>query len=148
MDPEGVHDIAVSAPSGARERLLSELRPGDDVGLALEATVADDAHLIRAGTRAFGGTPAATPSFEAYEQQFGAKPSYWTAIGRDAALLAHIAEASLPNDRATSVSEIARRRAQARAGLASATAALWTTDATGFAQGHKLPRGLRIVDLH
>ncbi len=145
---QGVHDFIVSAPSGCVRTILPALARGSDVGLALEATSADEAaHVVPSGVRAFAVVPVASPQFDEYKQKLGAKPSYWTAIGRDAALLAHVAEVDLPVDRTTSSGEIARRRESARAALLTAKATLWTTDATGFAQDHKLPRTLHIVDL-
>ena len=57
------------------------------------------------------------------------------------------AVAGLPLDSTTRASEISRRRATARDSLLAAKATLWTTDATGFAGDHKLPRTLRVVEL-
>ncbi len=142
-----VHDFLVSAPSGCVRTVLPALPRGADVGLALESTSGDEDAHIASGLHAFVVAPTVTPQVGEYKQKFAAKPSYWTALGRDGALLAHVAEASLPNDRVTSQSEITKRRELARAGLATAKTTLWTTDATGFAEEHKLPRTLRVVDL-
>jgi hypothetical protein len=151
---ENVRDFLISAPSGCVRTLLPALPRGADVGLALESSGDEDARSA-SGLHAFEVAPSANvredvqgaTSFDEYKTKFGAKPSYWTALGHDGALLAHVGEASLPNDRVTTSSEIARRREQARAGLLSATTTLWTTEIGGFAQGHKLPRTLRVVDL-
>jgi hypothetical protein len=141
-----VHDFLVSAPSGCVRTLLPALPRGANVGLALESSGDEDARSA-SGLHAFTVTPSANAQVEEYKTKFGAKPSYWTALGHDGALLAHVAEAELPNDRVTTSTEISRRRELARAGLLSAKSTLWTTDTTGFAQDHKLPRTLRVVDL-
>ncbi len=143
---QGVHDFLVSAPSGCVRTLLSALTRGAEVGLALEATSAEE--TVPSGVHAFAIAPIATPQLDDYKQKSGAKPSYWTAVGHDAALLAHTAEVGLPNDRTTSSSEITRRRESARSALLTAKATLWTTDASGFSADYKLPRTLRVVDLH
>jgi hypothetical protein len=143
---QSVHAFVVSAPSGCVRTLLMNLDPGSDVGLALESNASEDMHTTR-GIHAFAVAPVATPHVDEYKQKLGSSPSYWTAIGRDAALLAHAAESDLPVDRATGATEITRRREQARSGLVSAKATLWTTDATGFGTDHKLPRTLRILDI-
>lgn len=142
-----VHDFLLSAPSGCVRTVLPALPRGADVGLALESTSGDEDAHFASGLHAFVVAPTASPQVSEYTQKFAAKPSYWTALGRDGALLAHVAEAALPNDRVTTSTEITKRRELARAGLADAKTTLWTTDASGFAQEHKLPRTLRIVDL-
>jgi hypothetical protein len=150
----GVKDFLVSAPSGCVRTLLPALPRASEVGLALESSGDEDAR-VGAGLHAFIVAPSANvredvagaTSLDEYKTKFGAKPSYWTALGHDGALLAHVAEAELPNDRVTSPGEISKRREQARAALLSATTTLWTTEVGGFAQGHKLPRTLRVVDL-
>jgi hypothetical protein len=142
----GVRDYLVSAPSGCVRMLLPALPRGADVGIALESSSDEDARTAT-GLHAFAIAPHATAPFDEYKQKFGGKPSYWTALGRDGALLAHVAEAALPSDRTTVAGEIARRRELARTGLIGATATLWTSAATGFGQEHKLPRTLHVVDL-
>lgn len=150
----GVKNFLVSAPSGCVRTLLPALPRGADVGLALESSGDEDARTGM-GLHAFVVAPSANvrediagaTSLDEYKTKFGAKPSYWTALGHDGALLAHVAETELPNDRVTSSSEIGKRREQARAALLSATTTLWTTEVGGFAQSHKLPRTLRVVDL-
>ncbi len=143
----GVRDFLVSAPSGCVRTLLPALPQGADVGLALESTFGDEDPRVVRSLHAFVVTPAASPQVSEYKQKFGDAPSYWTALGRDGALLAHLAETELPNDRVTTSTEITRRRELARSGLLGVKATLWTTDASGFGQVHKLPRTLRVVDL-
>jgi hypothetical protein len=144
---QNVRDFLVSAPAGCVRTLLPALPRGADVGLALESTSGNEDARVASGLHAFAVAPAVSPDVSDYKQKFGTNPSYWTSLGRDAVLLAHLAEAALPPGTTAAASEIARRRARARDGLLSAKATLWTTDATGFAQKHELTRTLHVVDL-
>jgi len=144
----GVRDFLVSAPTGCVRTLLPALPRESEVGLALESTSGNDDARSAAGLHAFAVEPSVTPDVSDYEKAFGGTPSYWTALGRDAVLLAHVAEAGLPLDHTTDATEIARRRAAARLALGTASATLWTTDASGFAGGHALARKLHVVSLH
>ena len=89
----------------------------------------------------------ADPDVRAYMTQFGARPSFWTAIGHDAAALARVAISTLPLDTLSDPAAVAQRRALVQFRVATATAPLWTTEATGFASAHTLKRKLRVVDL-
>jgi hypothetical protein len=60
------------------------------------------------------------------------RPTWWTALGRDAATLALIAMRALPRDAATDPRAVAQRRAAARDALTQARARLWSTEATGW----------------
>lgn len=82
-----------------------------------------------------------------YVEHEGVPPSWWTALGRDAALLARRAVAPLPLDATSDGNEVARRRALVKEGIASARARFWTTDADGLGAAHALPRTLQVVDL-
>ncbi len=163
-DWTNIRDFLLSAPSGCVRTVLPALPRGANVGLALESTdppeghaqggapaTHDDSAHMTAGLHVFAIQAVSTPEVDAYKQKFGARPSYWTALGRDGALLAHLAEAELPGDRTTQASEISKRRELARAALLRVKTTLWTTDSTGFAQNatetHKLPRTLHVVDL-
>jgi hypothetical protein len=79
--------------------------------------------------------------------RLGGRPDWWTALGRDAAMLARRALANAPTDTVTTAVEVAQRRAAARDALLSAQARLWSTDETGFGGSHALPRTLRMVDV-
>ena len=80
-----------------------------------------------------------------FMERFGARPSYWTAIGRDAGALAKAALAPLPADATTDVKAVAQRRAIVQAGLLATRVRLWTTDDKGVGVDRVLPRSLRIV---
>jgi hypothetical protein len=85
------------------------------------------------------------PKVRAFMEHFGARPSYWTALGRDAAVLGRHATAPLPTDTTTDPKAIAQRRAIVQAGLLTAREPLWTSDARGFASDRVLPRALRLL---
>jgi len=146
-DWTGVHDFLLSAPSGCVRTVLPALPHGANVGLALESTSTDDTERATSGLHVFAIQAVSAPQVDAYKQKFGARPSYWTALGRDGALLAHLAEADLPSDRTSNAAEITKRRDTARDALLAAKTTLWTTDATGFAGARKLARTLHVVDL-
>jgi hypothetical protein len=81
----------------------------------------------------------------AFMERFGVRPTYWTAIGRDAGVLARVALAPLPDDATTDPKGVEQRRAIVQAGLKEARVRLWTTDATSLGKDRVLPRTLRVV---
>ncbi|MBX3190477.1 MAG: amino acid ABC transporter substrate-binding protein [Labilithrix sp.] len=81
----------------------------------------------------------------AFMERFGVRPSYWTAIGRDAGVLARAALAPLPPDTTSDLKSVTQRRAIVQAGLSAARVRLWTTDDRGFGRDRILPRALRIA---
>jgi hypothetical protein len=156
----GTHTFLVSGPSACSRALSFSLPPApyggsNVVALSLEAQngfdgSASGAHVITAGAGLLPVDAAAIakdPRLTAYQSQFGARPSWWTALGHDAALLAHAAIAHLPDDSTDAATEVTKRREDARAGLGAAKVLLWTTDGTGFGDDHRLARTLRVVDL-
>lgn len=80
-----------------------------------------------------------------FVDRFGARPSYWTALGRDGGALARVAMAPLPPNGTTDDKQVAERRALAARGLLEARVRLWTTDADGLAPDRILARALRVV---
>jgi hypothetical protein len=92
-------------------------------------------------------TEVSDPDVRAYMTQFGARPSWWTALGRDGGTLARAALAALPLDTLADPAAIAQRRALVQFRVAAAVAPLWTTEATGFAGAHVMKRKIRVIDL-
>lgn len=93
----------------------------------------------------------ATRPEEAHEEdvrnfidRFGVRPSYWTALGRDAGALASAALAPLPPDATSDPKAVTQRRAIVQAGLLGARLRFWTTDDKGL-DGRVLPRALRLA---
>jgi hypothetical protein len=94
----------------------------------------------------------ATRPEEAHEEdvrtfidRFGVRPSYWTALGRDAGALARAALAPLPTDTTSDPKGVTQRRAIVQAGLLGARVPLWTTDDKGIGADRVLPRALRLA---
>jgi hypothetical protein len=74
-------------------------------------------------------------------------PSWWAGVGRDAAVLALAGVERLPKEGTDKPEEVRARRAAAAAGLASAKAELWTTEALGFEGGRVLERALGVREV-
>ena len=94
----------------------------------------------------------ATRPEEAHEEdvrtfidRFGVRPSYWTALGRDAGALAGAALAPLPADATSEPKAVTQRRAIVQAGLQGAQLRFWTTDDKGIGSDRVLPRALRLA---
>ena len=76
-----------------------------------------------------------------------APPSYWAALGRDAAALAWTGVQALPARGTEDPKVVAARRAQAAQALAGAEAELWTSDGRGFGGARTLPRSIGVVEV-
>ena len=85
------------------------------------------------------------PEVKDFMTRFGVRPSYWTAIGHDAGVLAKGALASLPRDTTTDPKIVSQRREVVQAGLVATRARLWTTEEQGVASDRVLARSLRIT---
>jgi hypothetical protein len=72
-------------------------------------------------------------------------PSWWAALGRDAAVLAYDAVEDLQATSAGDDEGVRERRQQAAVGLAQARATLWTTAARGFERSQEIARDLEVV---
>ncbi len=82
---------------------------------------------------------------KSFMERFGARPSYWTALGHDAGALAKAALAPLPNDTTSDAKAVVQRRALVQAGLLATRVRLWTSDEQGIGEGRVLARSLRLV---
>lgn len=80
-----------------------------------------------------------------FMDRFGVRPSYWTALGRDAGALARAALAPLPVDSTSDPKAVTQRRAITQAGLFASRLKLWTTDDKGMGPDRVLPRALRLA---
>lgn len=80
-----------------------------------------------------------------FMNKFGVRPTYWTALGRDAGVLAKAALAPLPSDATSDPNGIVQRRSIVSAGLLGVRLKLWTTDDRGIGPDRVLPRALRLV---
>jgi hypothetical protein len=108
----------------------------------------------RVGVAAAGVVPLSsevTPRDEEltrFVAAFGsARMTWWTALGRDAAVLARRVVMTLSTDAVSATGEVARRRGVVAAGLLSAHARLWSTEARGFGGKHEIARSLCVVEM-
>jgi hypothetical protein len=139
------------------KRLLERRRSPNDrvIAVTLEAgvTPAEVPRGIVVLSASAGLVPIlATRPEEAHEEdvrtfidRFGVRPSYWTALGRDAGALAAAALAPLPGDATSEPKAVIQRRAIVQAGLLGARLRLWTTDDKGIGADRTLPRALRLA---
>lgn len=161
----GAQGWLVSGPSGcARDVLLDIQRVRSErphastekpVALTLEASIprADVPRGVTVLSASAGLVPVsasrpeevADEDIRSFMDRFGVRPTYWTAIGRDAGVLARAAVASLPTDTSSDEKVIAERRAKAIASVFAARVKLWTTDDKGVDKDRTLPRDLRLV---
>jgi hypothetical protein len=154
-----VHAWLVDAPSECARDLLRGLGAASldgTVALTLDAagTTARAPNVkelaVRVGevpVTAASADLVADPEVRAWFAREGAPPSWWSALGHDAAALARVAVATLPLDATTDPKEVGSRRLAARTALAAARAHLWTSDAQGFSPSHDLPRDVKVVEL-
>ena len=148
----------VTGSASCAEDLVRELASrvrAPTVGVTLSAagifaTVGD----ARVGVAAAGVVPLsaeATPrddELTRFVAAFGAaRMTWWTALGRDAAVLARHVVMTLSTDSVSASGEVARRRGVVAAGLLSERARLWSTEARGFAGKHEIERSICVVDM-
>jgi hypothetical protein len=156
--PEWDHDktrawLVSGSPGCARDVIgeLSAARAHGLVALTLEAaTLSVHASGLRvlsaaAGTVPTGASDARDDELERFSAALG-DPSWWAALGRDAATLARVAVAQLPTDTATHPQAVIDRRARARDLLTSARARLWTTESTTWTAAHAMRRTVCAID--
>ncbi|WP_394844399.1 ABC transporter substrate-binding protein [Pendulispora brunnea] len=92
---------------------------------------------------------AADPDIQRFMASFSARPTWFTAVARDAAALARRAIVALPTDTTTNPDAVTARREDTRRALESANTALWTSsESHGFAPGeHMVKRTVKVVEL-
>ncbi len=148
--------VLVSGSDACARAVMPALKSGTILALGPRpaAGVSSSTRDVKVLAVAAGAFPLGAPGARGdarmaeYRDATGHPPTWWTALGYDAATLTRKAVGALPLDETTNVTELTRRRELARTGLASAHAPLWTTDATGFAANKRvLERTLRVVEL-
>ena len=85
------------------------------------------------------------PDIRNFMSRFGVRPSYWTALGHDAGVLAKGALASLGRDTTTDPKVVTQRREMVQTGLLATRATLWTSDMQSVGRDRVLARTLRIA---
>ena len=145
----------VSGPPGCAADLIAELHAAHArgvVALTLEAAAQPSraSGLRLVGARA-GVVPASTANdpradeLDRFYATFGAV-RWWSALGRDAATMARLAVRQLPPDEATAAAAVTERRTRARDLLAAVRTRLWTTGASGWAEGNTMKRKVCALD--
>lgn len=86
---------------------------------------------------------AADPRLRGWLDAGRAPPSWWSALGRDAAVLALAAVQDLEAT-TTDPTEVRARRLEATSALAAADRELWTTEARGFSGTQRLARRITV----
>jgi hypothetical protein len=148
----------VTGSASCAQDLVDELAPRvrtPTIGVTLSAAgIVTSVGDARVGVAAAGVVPLtseATPrddELTRFVAAFGsARMTWWTALGRDAAVLARRVVMTLSTDAVSASGEVARRRGVVAAGLLTAHARLWSTDARGFAGKHEVARSLCVVGM-
>jgi hypothetical protein len=101
-----------------------------------------------AGQFPFSGANTDDPLLTTWFKQGRGDPTWWTALGHDAGLLAKQAVLALPAESESGEDAKAsqRRKTAVIRGIADATARLWTTDAAGFGGTRVAPRRITVLD--
>jgi len=144
-----VRDIARlpgSRAQGATKVLVLSLEAGVSLpelprGLVVMGSAAGLIPVIAAPS----ASDARQASVAAFIEAFGVRPSYWTALGRDAGALAAAALAPLPDNATSEPRGVTQRRAIAQAGLFGARLDFWTSDERGLGKDRVLARSLHLV---
>jgi hypothetical protein len=127
-DARCAREVALeAASSGFRPTLVLALEGAE----AREGLLGLPAVGIGAGRFPLGLSPE-EGSGRAALPHFRSAPTWYAALGRDAALLAAGALAELPAEDVDDAAAVERRHEKAREALGRVRAPLWTTDARGF----------------
>jgi hypothetical protein len=87
------------------------------------------------------------PAMNGFKKRHGRSPTYWAALGHDAAVLAREAAKTLPSGLTDDSTEVDRRHRAASDALGSVEADLWSTAARGFAGKSVIVRDLSVVEV-
>lgn len=148
--PLGVGGVVISAqPECARAGIVNAAPLHIRIAVGLESEVSALPPGSLAATAglfpiALGDAPK---PLAAWAKTHPAPPTFWTALGRDAAVLAWAGVQALPAEGTEEPNEVAARRASAAAALAMAEAPLWTSEAHGFGGARSLPRSLGVREI-
>ncbi len=147
--------LVTGSPTCARDLLgeLSGAHVRGTVGLTLEAAgMPQHAASLRVVSAATGIVPSAAAGDVRDDElvRFSGRlglVGWWTALGRDAAILARQAIRALPPGTASETRSVAQLRVRARDELARARARLWTSETSGWAPGHVVTRTVCTVEV-
>jgi hypothetical protein len=154
-DAEKTHAWLVSGSPECAKDLVGELsasRARGLVALTLEAAGhPDHSAALRVVSARAGVVPEAganDPRRSEVQRFSGAlgRTGWWSALGRDAAVLARTALTKLPLDTVNEASSVATRRAAARDDLGEAHARLWTTETASWSADRTMKRTICASD--
>ncbi len=140
-DPDCTRDAVAEATQGG-------LSPALILGLESAAVrdVAGKKYALAAGEFPFDVHPLRADE-RVWIERWGAAPSWYEALGHDAAVLAAAVLSGFPLERVDDLATVDRLHLRARDGLAQAVADLWSTRSTGFGGGSVLPRDIGVVEV-
>ena len=146
LESAGVTGVVVYDGAACGAALSDILAMSSRVGLGLG--VPDVTDRPRSARWLEGGVfpvdpKSADPRLRSWLDAGRAPPSWWSALGRDAAVLAWAAVRDL-QETTTDSSEVRARRLEATSALAAAGGELWTTEATGFGGTQRLARRITV----
>ena len=133
--------IAESSLFGLSPILVFGLESAD-----AEESVPGKKLMVSAGRFPFGVTPPSDEDRE-YVERWGAAPSWYEALGHDAATIAAASLADFPLDRVEEKGAVVGLHWRAQGRLLHTDVALWTTNARGFGGSNVLPRTFEVVGL-
>lgn len=152
-----VHGLVLLGDEACAREVLRETRTAGldvTVALGLEAGVLSSETLrVRGVIAARAGSlplvPAASPpaSLRAHVAAAGRPPSWYTALGHDAALLGRVAVQELPSLETDAPDAVAAHHRKVLDRLKRVEAPLWTSDTKGFSGGNRLRRKLGVLDV-
>jgi ABC-type branched-subunit amino acid transport system substrate-binding protein len=102
-------------------------------------------HVVTAGAFPWTGSEKAPAAMRAWKDRSGKGPTWYEALGHDAALLAAAGLSALPLERTDDANEVAERHGRASVAVAEARAPLWSSGAQGFGGQRTLPRTFGVV---
>ena len=82
-----------------------------------------------------------------FTKRHGRAPSFWAALGHDAAVLARIAEKTLPLEKTDDTAEVDKRHRAVAEALLAAEGDLWSTSARGFSSKPVVERDVSVVEV-
>jgi hypothetical protein len=150
-----VASLVLAGDGGCTKDALREahaigLKP--NVGLGLESAAlypelasSRPTWVVAAGSFPLGAGLAAQADMSRWASERHRAPSWWAALGHDAAALGAVALGDFALERVDEARAVADLHRAAKKKLARVEAELWTTHARGFDGGRKLQRELGVV---
>ncbi|HOD21247.1 MAG TPA: hypothetical protein PKK83_03065 [Polyangiaceae bacterium] len=146
-----IEAVAIDGSAQCARRVLTDLqaiRYSPRVYLGLEAREAASAFsndsILVASCGYFDSDLA---SIRAWRDFSGHDPTWFQALGRDAAWLARTAVEPLPRHTLTDVRDVMKAREETQSRLAHAQGVLWTTKSSGFGGSRTMPRIIHWVSM-